>query len=56
VSRAVHGLGSFRARQKKTKATCAALGVQAAHDPLFEYHRWLANLRVLQIVEIKALP
>lgn len=26
------------------------------HDPLFRYHRWLANLRVLEIEEIKAVP
>jgi hypothetical protein len=26
------------------------------HDPLFRFHRWLANLRVLEIKEIKAVP
>jgi putative transposase len=26
------------------------------HDPLFRFHRWLANLRVLQIEEIKSVP
>ncbi len=26
------------------------------HDPLFRFHRWLANLRVLGIDEIKSLP
>ena len=26
------------------------------NDPLFQYHRWKANLRVLEIDEIKALP
>ena len=25
------------------------------HDPLFRFHRWLANLRVLEIVEIKSV-
>ncbi len=25
------------------------------NDPLFEYHRWTANLRVLEIDEIKTL-
>ena len=25
-------------------------------DPLFQYHRWKANLRVLDIEEIKSLP
>ncbi len=26
------------------------------HDPLFRFHRWLANLRVLKIDEIKSVP
>ena len=26
------------------------------NDPLFQYHRWKANLRVLEVDEIKSLP
>jgi hypothetical protein len=26
------------------------------NDPLFQYHRWKANLRVLEIEEIKSIP
>ena len=26
------------------------------HDPLFEFHRWKANLRILGVTEIKTLP
>ena len=26
------------------------------NDPLFEYHRWQANLRILEIDEIKTVP
>ena len=26
------------------------------NDPLFRFHRWLANLRVLEVEEIKAVP
>jgi transposase InsO family protein len=26
------------------------------HDPLFEAHRWTANLRILEIEEIKTVP
>ena len=26
------------------------------NDPLFRYHRWRANLRILEIVEIKSIP
>jgi putative transposase len=26
------------------------------HDPLFEFHRWKANLRILEINEVKTVP
>lgn len=26
------------------------------HDPLFEFHRWQANLRILDIDEVKTVP
>ena len=26
------------------------------HDPLFRFHRWRANLRVLEIEELKSVP
>jgi putative transposase len=29
--------------------------VSTDHDPLFRFHRWLANLRVLEIEEIKSV-
>ena len=30
--------------------------ISSDNDPLFQYHRWKANLRVLEIKEIKSLP
>ncbi|MEH6593248.1 MAG: integrase core domain-containing protein [Halioglobus sp.] len=30
--------------------------ISSDNDPLFQYHRWKANLRVLEIDEIKSLP
>src|ERR1700730_1710530 len=30
--------------------------VSTDHDPLFRLHRWLANLRVLAIEEVKSVP
>jgi putative transposase len=30
--------------------------VSTDHDPLFEFHRWKANLRILEIDEIKTVP
>lgn len=29
---------------------------EASNDPLFEYQRWKANLRILEIDEIKTVP
>src|SRR5450432_3226059 len=30
--------------------------LSSGHDPLFRFHRWLANLRILEIEEIKSIP
>ena len=30
--------------------------ISSDNDPLFQYHRWKSNLRVLEIEEIKSLP
>ena len=30
--------------------------ISSDNDPLFQYHQWNANLRVLEIEEIKSLP
>ena len=30
--------------------------ISSDHDPLFQFHRWLANLRILEIEEIKSVP
>jgi len=30
--------------------------ISTDHDPLFRLHRWLANLRVLEIEEVKSVP
>ena len=30
--------------------------VSTDHDPLLRFHRWLANLRVLEIEEVKSVP
>jgi hypothetical protein len=26
------------------------------HDPLFEFHRWKVNLRILKVTEVKTVP
>ncbi len=30
--------------------------ISTDHDPLFQFHRWKANLRILEIEEIKSIP
>ena len=30
--------------------------ISTDHDPLFRFHRWLANLRILEVEEIKSVP
>ena len=30
--------------------------ISTDHDPLFHFHRWLANLRILEVEEIKSVP
>ena len=30
--------------------------ISADHDPLFRFHRWLANLRILEVEEIQSVP
>jgi putative transposase len=30
--------------------------ISTDHDPLFRFHRWLANLRIREIEQIKSVP
>lgn len=30
--------------------------ISSDHDPLFQFHRWKANLRILDVSEIKTVP
>jgi putative transposase len=41
-----------RAIAKQAPPQC----LSSDHDPLFRFHRWIANLRVLEVDEIKAIP
>jgi putative transposase len=38
------------------RRTSDSTACQYDHDPLFRFHRWLANLRILEINEIKSIP
>jgi transposase InsO family protein len=35
---------------------CTPKYLSSDNDPLFRFHRWLANLRILEVDEIKAVP
>ncbi len=41
---------------KATSAMGAPQYLSSDNDPLFEYHRWQANLRILEIDKIKSIP
>jgi len=41
------------------RATCGLdppTHLSSDHDRLFEFHRWQANLRILDVQEIKTVP
>jgi putative transposase len=52
----VDGLSVCRMFQNATATQPLPKHVSTDHDPLFRFHRWLANLRVLEIKEIKSIP
>jgi len=41
-----------RATRGHTPPTC----LSADHDPLYRFHQWQANLRILDVKEIKTVP
>lgn len=52
----VDGPALCRMFYKATSAHGWPKRISSDNDPLFQYHRWKANLRVLDIEEIKSLP
>jgi transposase InsO family protein len=39
-----------------SRADATPEAISSDHDPLFEFHRWKANLRILEIDEVKSVP
>src|SRR5262252_867223 len=39
-----------------TTGQCKPKYISTDHDPLFRFRRWLANLRVMEVEEIKSVP
>ena len=52
----VKGLILCRMFNKIVRGITPPKYLSSDNDPLFEYHRWQANLRVLEVDEIKAVP
>ena len=52
----VDGVSVCRMFNGATAAQALPKHVSTDHDPLFRFHRWLANLRVLDIEDIKSVP
>lgn len=52
----IDGVSVCRMFNHATRGVSTPVRVSTDHDPLFRFHRWLANLRVLEIEEIKSVP
>jgi hypothetical protein len=55
-SAGIDGVSVCRMFSRASAAQSLPKHVSTDHDPLFRFHRWLANLRVLEIEEIKSVP
>src|SRR5207244_814835 len=55
-STGVEGVSACRMFNRGSAGQSLPKHVSTAHAPLFRFHRWLANLRVLEIDEIKSVP
>jgi transposase InsO family protein len=53
---AVDGLAVCRMFNQATAGTSPPKRLSSDNDPLFQFHRWKANLRILEIEEIKSIP
>ena len=52
----IDGIGVCRMFNRAISAQSLPKHLSTDNDPLFRFHRWLANLRVLEIDEIKSIP
>lgn len=52
----VDGIALCRMFNSAISAMGTPTYLSSDNDPLFEYHRWQANLRVIEIEEIKSVP
>jgi len=52
----IDGVSVCRMFNRATAAQPRPKHVSTDHDPLFRFHRWLANLRVFETEEVKSVP
>ncbi len=52
----VDGIALCRMFNTAISTQSAPRYLSSDNDPLFQYHRWRANLRILDVVEIKSIP
>jgi putative transposase len=52
----IDGMSACRMFNAATTGQCKPKYLSTDHDPLFRFHRWLANLRVMEVEEIKSVP
>jgi hypothetical protein len=53
---AVDGVGLCRLFNRATRGHAPPKYVSSDHDRLFQFHQWQANLRILDVEEIKTVP
>jgi Integrase core domain len=52
----VDGVGLCRMFNRATRGQASPKYVSSDHDPLYRFHQWQANLRILDVREIKTVP
>jgi putative transposase len=52
----VNGMALCRMFNRAIRAQQLPRYLSSDHDPLYRFHQWQANLRVLDITEVKTVP
>jgi transposase InsO family protein len=52
----VDGVALCRMFQRAIRGAALPKRLSSDHDPLYRFHQWQANLRILQVTEIKTVP
>ena len=55
-ARALDGPSLCRMFNRAIRRAGSPKYISSDHDPLFTFHRWNANLRILEVTEVKTVP